>query len=50
MMSSGVTLLVEEEGVDVDGVEEVGGAVDPDRLDRNYTSLHLIDVASITPI
>ena len=33
MMSSRVTLLEEEEEVDVDGVEEVGGAAVPDRLE-----------------
>ena len=33
MMSSNVTPLIEEEGADVDGVEGVGGAAIPDRLD-----------------
>ena len=42
MMSLSVTPLVEDEGVDVDGVEGVGGAVIPDRLNRNYASLFLI--------
>ena len=50
MMSSRVTPLVEEEGADVDGVKEVGGVVDPDRLDRNYASLRLTVAVSITPI
>ena len=39
MMSSSVTPLIEEEGADVDGAEGVGGAVVPDRLDRNCASL-----------
>ena len=41
MMSSSVTLLVEEEGADVDGAEGVEGAAVPDRLDRNCASLYL---------
>ena len=41
MMSSRVTPLIEEEGVDVDGAEGVGGAAILDRLDRNYASLCL---------
>ena len=41
MMSSSVTLLVGDDRVDVDGVEGVGGAAVPDRLDRNYASLRL---------
>ena len=40
-MSSRVTLLIEEEGTDVDGIEGVGGAAVPDRLDRNCALLHL---------
>ena len=32
MMSSSVTLLVEEEGVDVDRAEGVGGTATPERL------------------
>ena len=49
-MSSRVTLLMEEEGTNVDGAERVGGASNPDRLNRNYASLCLTVVASITPI
>ena len=43
-MSSSVTPLVEEEGVDVDGAKGVGGAAVLDRLDRHYASLHLMVV------
>ena len=50
MMSLRVTLLVEEEGADVDEVEGVGGAADSNRLERNYASLHLMVMASIAPI
>ena len=49
-MSPRVTPLIEEEEADVDGAEEVGGVADPDRLDRNCASLHLMIAASITPI
>ena len=49
-MSSRVTLLVEEEGADVDGAEGVEGAIDPDCLHRNYASLCLTVAASIAPI
>ena len=41
MMSSRVTLLIEEEGADMDVVEGAGGAAILDRLDRNYASLCL---------
>ena len=41
MMSSSVTLLIENEGVDVDGAEGVGRAAVQDRLDRNCASLRL---------
>ena len=50
MMSLSVTPLVEDEGVDVDGVEGVGGAVIPDRLNRNYASLCLIVAESMAHI
>ena len=50
MMSPRVTPLIEEEGADVDGVERVGGAADPDCLDRNCASLRLTVAASIAPI
>ena len=49
-MSSRATLLMEEEGTNVDGAERVGGASNPDCLNRNYASLCLTVVASITPI
>ena len=40
-MSSSVILLVGEDRADMDGVEGVRGTAVPDRLDRNYASLHL---------
>ena len=40
-MSPRVTLPEEEEGADVDGAEQEGGATESDCLDRNYASLHL---------
>ena len=33
---------MEEEGVDADGAEAVGGVAVLDRLDWNYTLLHLM--------
>ena len=48
--ASKVTPLVEEERVDVDGVEGVRGAVDPNRLNRNCTLLRLKIAAFIAPI
>ena len=52
MMSPRVTSLVEDEGADVDGVDRdgaewVGGAVDPNCLDLNYASLRLTIAASM---
>ena len=52
MTSLRVTLLAENEGVDVDGAdrdgaEQVGGAADPACLDLNYASLHLTVVVSM---
>ena len=41
MIASRVTPPTEVEGVEVDGVEGVGGAAEPDRLNRNCASLHL---------
>ena len=41
MIASRVTPPVEEEEAEVDGVEGVGGATVPERLDQNCTSLHL---------
>ena len=40
-MSLSVTPLVEDEGVDVDGAEGVGGATVSNHLNQNYASLHL---------
>ena len=50
MMSSRVTPLVKEEGVDVDEVDGVGGIANPDCLNRNCASLHSTIATSITPI
>ena len=50
MMSPRVTPLVEKKGADVDGVEGVGGAADPDYIDRNCALLYLTVMASIAPI
>ena len=55
MMSLRVTSLVEEEGanvdeVDQDGAEREGGAADPDCFDLNYTSLHLTVAVSVAHI
>ena len=50
MITSRVTPFAKVEGAKVDGVEKVGGAADPDLLDRNYASLHLTVAASIAPI
>ena len=50
MISSRVTPLVEEEGVDVDGTKEVGEVAGLDHLNQNYVSLRLTIAASIAPI
>ena len=50
MIASKVTPPTEEEGMEVDGVERVGGAANLDHLERNYASLHLTVAASIAPI
>ena len=42
MMSSKVTPLIKEKGVDVDGAIEVGGITILDHLERSYTSLCLM--------
>ena len=47
MMSPSVTLPIEEEGVDVDGDERKGGAVESDCLDRNCTSLRFTVAVSM---
>ena len=47
MMSSRVTLLVEEEEVDVDRAVEAGGIVVPNRLECSYALLHLTVAASM---
>ena len=41
MIASKVTPLAEVEGAEVDGVEGMGGAAGPDRLERNYALLCL---------
>ena len=55
MMSSSDTSLVEEEGMDVDGVEQdraewEGGANESDCRDLKYASLHLTVAASMAHI
>ena len=55
MMSLRVTSLVEEEGanvdeVDQDGAEREGGAADPDCLDLNCASLRLTVAMSMAHI
>ena len=45
MMSSRVTPLIKEKGVDVDGAIEVGGIAILDHLERSYTSLRLMVAA-----
>ena len=50
MIVSRVTPPAEEEGVEVDGVKEVGGAVDPDRLERSCALLCLTVVVSMAHI
>ena len=47
MIALRVTPLVEEEGAEVDGVEGVGGATNPDRLEHSYALLYLTVVASM---
>ena len=49
-MSSSVTLLVEEEGADVDRVEGVGRATVLDHLNRNYALLSLTVAYSVAHI
>ena len=48
MITSRVTPPAKEEGVEMDEAEGVGGATDSNRLERNYTSLHLMVMASST--
>ena len=50
MITSRVTPPVEEEGVEMDGAEGVGGAAVPDRLERSCTSLHLMVAVSMAHI
>ena len=50
MIASRVTPPVEEEGAEVDGAEEIGGAIDSDRLERSYALLHLMVAAFIAHI
>ena len=49
-MSLRVTLLVEEEGVEMDRAEGVGEATDLDCLEQNCASLRFMVAASIAPI
>ena len=50
MIASRVTPPVEEEGAEVDGAEEIGGAIDSDRLERSYALLRLMVAAFIAHI
>ena len=50
MIASRIIPLAEEEGVEVDGAKGVGGAADPDCLERNCASLRLTVASSIAPI
>ena len=50
MIASRVTPLAEEEGAEVDGAEEVGGAAVPDRLEHSCTSLRLMVAAFMAHI
>ena len=50
MIASRVIPPAKVEGAEVDGVEGVGVAVDPNRLERNYASLRLTIPASIAPM
>ena len=47
MIALRVTPPTEEDGVEVDGAEGVGGAVDPDRLKKNCALLYLTVATSI---
>ena len=47
MIASRVILPTEEEGAEVDGVEGVGGAANPDYLVRSYILLYLTLAASM---
>ena len=48
MIASRVTPPIEEEGVEVEGAEEVGGAAVPDRLECSCASLCLTVAVSKT--
>ena len=50
MITLRVTPPAEEEGVEVDGAEGVGGATDLDCLERIYASFRLTEVASMAHI
>ena len=50
MIALRVTPPAEEEGVEVDAAEGVGGVADPDHLERSCASLHLTVAASMTHI
>ena len=47
MTSRSITSPIAEEGVDVDGAEREGGAVESDCLDQNCASLRFTIVASM---
>ena len=50
MIASSVTPPTKEKGAEVDRAKGLGGAADPDRLERSYASLYLTIVASMAHI
>ena len=50
MIASKVTPPAEEEGVEVDGIEGMGGAIDPDHLEHSFASLSLTSAAFMAHI
>ena len=50
MIALRVTPPTEEEGAEVDGVEGVGVAADPNRLEHSCASLYLTVLVSIAPM
>ena len=50
MIALRITPPAKEKGVKVDGAEGVGGATDPDYLERSYASLHLTVAMSMAHI
>ena len=50
MIATRVIPPIEEEGMEVDGAEGVGGAANPDRLEHSYALLRLMVAASMAHI